>query len=137
MWICYRILLRVATDTGLLRFVFRYFFSFFTICLGFVPIMIASMFVMMKAFTGEAADEEIKAFEDAGKCTTEATMIIRTVASLNREDFFIQKYKEQLNIPLRKILSFFQIYSTFPLYFSDVFAAENFLLTFLSKFKKT
>ena len=49
---------------------------------------------MMKVFMGEAADKDRQVFEDAGKCTTEATMNIRTVASLGREDHFVEKYRK-------------------------------------------
>ena len=50
---------------------------------------------MMKVFMGEAADKDRQVFEDAGKCTTEATMNIRTVASLGREDHFVDKYRKR------------------------------------------
>jgi len=71
------------------------------VCLGFVPLLIGSTAVMMSVFTGDAADKERKAFEDASKCTTEATMNIRTVASLGREPHFVQQYEEQLVTPLK------------------------------------
>ena len=58
----------------------------------------------MKVFTGEAADKEALAFEECGKCTTEATMNIRTVAALTREDFFVARYEERLQTPLRRAL---------------------------------
>ena len=37
------------------------------------PLLIGSTAVMMSVFTGEAADKERAAFEEAGKCTTEAS----------------------------------------------------------------
>ena len=56
---------------------------------------------MMSVFTGEAADKERAAFEEAGKCTTEATMNVQTVAALGREPTFIEKYSVQLDVPLQ------------------------------------
>jgi len=56
---------------------------------------------MMSVFTGEAADKERAAFEEAGKCTTEATMNVQTVAALGREPTFIEKYTAQLDVPLQ------------------------------------
>ena len=44
---------------------------------------------------GDGATKDNAAFEEAGKCTTEATMNVQTVASLGRETTFIQKYKTQ------------------------------------------
>ena len=48
----------------------------------------------MKVFMGKAADKDRQVFEDAGKCTNEATMNIRTVASLGLEDHFVEKYRK-------------------------------------------
>ena len=70
-------------------------YSLFKVCFAFVPLMVITMTIMMKVFTGEAADKEALAFEESGKCTTEATMNVQTVASLGRETTFIQKYKTQ------------------------------------------
>ena len=50
------------------------------VCLGFIPLLIGSTAVMMSVFTGEAADKERAAFEEAGKCTTEATMNVQELA---------------------------------------------------------
>ena len=74
------------------------------VCFAFVPLMVITMTIMMKVFTGEAADKESLAFEESGKCTTEATMNIRTVAALTREDFFVQRYEERLQTPLKRAL---------------------------------
>ena len=63
--------------------------------------LMISQALMMKVFMGEAADKDRQVFEDAGKCTTEATMNIRTVASLGREDHFVTKYKDQLSAPVK------------------------------------
>ena len=71
------------------------------VCLGFIPLLIGSTAVMMSVFTGEAADKERAAFEEAGKCTTEATMNVQTVAALGREPTFIEKYSVQLDVPLQ------------------------------------
>ena len=48
---------------------------------------------------GEGADKDNTAFEEAGKCTTEATMNVQTVASLGRENTFVQKYESQDSFP--------------------------------------
>ena len=49
----------------------------------------------MQMMQGDGATKDNAAFEEAGKCTTEATMNVQTVASLGRETTFIQKYKTQ------------------------------------------
>ena len=51
--------------------------------------------IEMKMMQGDGATKDNAAFEEAGKCTTEATMNVQTVASLGRENTFIQKYKTQ------------------------------------------
>lgn len=43
--------------------------------------------------------KESKSFEKAGSIATEATMCIRTVASLTKEDKFIERYVEALQFP--------------------------------------
>ena len=54
------------------------------LCLGFVPIMAGTGFFMMQLFSGKMAMKEQKAYENAGKIATEATLNIRTVASLGK-----------------------------------------------------
>jgi len=56
--------------------------------------------IEMQMMQGDGATKDNAAFEEAGKCTTEATMNVQTVASLGRENTFIQKYKTQLDQPL-------------------------------------
>merc|ERR1711990_1204996 len=56
--------------------------------------------IEMQMMQGDGATKDNAAFEEAGKCTTEATMNVQTVASLGRETTFIQKYKTQLDQPL-------------------------------------
>ena len=51
----------------------------------------------MQMMQGNGATKDNEAFEEAGKCTTEATMNVQTVASLGRENTFIEKYKTQVN----------------------------------------
>ena len=48
------------------------------VCLGFVPIMAGTGFFMMQLFSGKMALKEQKAYENAGKIATEATLNIRT-----------------------------------------------------------
>lgn len=70
------------------------------VCTAFVPIMAASGFFMMSLFSGKMALKEQKAFENAGQIATEATLNIRTVASLARERTFYTRYIESLQIPI-------------------------------------
>ena len=74
------------------------------VCLAFIPVLMISQALMMKVFMGEAADKDRQVFEDAGKCTTEATMNIRTVASLGREEHFVGKYRSQLDKPVQNAI---------------------------------
>ena len=66
------------------------------LCLGFVPIMAGTGFFMMQLFSGKMAMKEQKAYENAGKIATEATLNIRTVASLGK--IFKNKLKISLLI---------------------------------------
>ena len=50
----------------------------------------------MQMMQGNGATKDNEAFEEAGKWTTEATMNVQTVASLGRENTFIEKYKTQV-----------------------------------------
>ena len=47
------------------------------------------------------AQKEQLAFEKAGKIATEATINIRTVASLAREKTFYDRYLESLQLPIQ------------------------------------
>ena len=69
------------------------------VCLGFVPIMAGTGFFMMQLFSGKMALKEQKAYENAGKIATEATLNIRTVASLAREKTFYDNYMKEVAIP--------------------------------------
>jgi ATP-binding cassette subfamily B (MDR/TAP) protein 1 len=80
---------------------FYYSWRLTLVCFAFVPLIILSSVMLMDSFSGEGAEKELKAFEEAGKASTEATMNIRTVASLNREKYFVEKYQKDLDIPLR------------------------------------
>ena len=79
---------------------FYYSWMLTLVCLAFVPFIIITTALMMAIFTGEIGDEEQKAVEHAGKIATEATINIRTVASLGREDAFATKYEENMTKPL-------------------------------------
>ena len=68
---------------------------------AFVPVMAFCQAMLYSVFMGDAADKDRVVFEEAGQCTTEATMNIRTVASLGREEYFINKYQEKLDTPLK------------------------------------
>ena len=80
---------------------FYYSWELTLVCFGFVPFIILSSVMLMDTFSGEGAEKELKSFEEAGKASTEATMNVRTVASLGRERFFIEKYESELNKPLQ------------------------------------
>ena len=55
--------------------------------------MVITWGLMLKIFTGQVGEEEQKALEEAGKIATEATINIRTVADLGREETFAQKFE--------------------------------------------
>ena len=63
--------------------------------------MALSGFAAMAIFSGKVAENERKAYEEAGKIATEATLNIRTVASLAREEKFYSNYVEQMNVPAK------------------------------------
>ena len=75
---------------------FAYEWRLTLVCFAFVPFMIGSMAIMMRIFAGEEADKENEAFEEAGKCTTQATMNIRTVSSLHIQEVFVKRYERNL-----------------------------------------
>ena len=64
--------------------------------------MALSGFAAMAIFSGKVAEKERKAYEEAGKIATEATLNIRTVASLAREKKFHENFVEQNAIPAAK-----------------------------------
>lgn len=45
------------------------------------------------------SSQEAKAYEEAGKIATEATLNLRTVASLTKEEKFFKNYEKSLNVP--------------------------------------
>merc|ERR1719436_503742 len=59
---------------------------------AFMPPMTITQMFMISLFTGKVGDKEQKIMEEVGKVATEATIQIRTVADLGREDNFIEKY---------------------------------------------
>ena len=63
--------------------------------------MALSGFAAMAIFSGKVAENERKAYEEAGKIATEATLNIRTVASLAREEKFYSNYVDQMSIPAK------------------------------------
>ena len=50
--------------------------------------------------TGKLADNERKAFEEAGKNSSQAMANIRTLASLNQERLFLHNFEKLISIPL-------------------------------------
>ena len=81
---------------------FYYCWQLTLVCLAFVPVMALSGFAAMSIFSGKVAEKERKAYEEAGKIATEATLNIRTVASLAREKRFYDNFVEQNAIPASK-----------------------------------
>nr|XP_039263789.1 ATP-dependent translocase ABCB1-like isoform X2 [Styela clava] len=80
---------------------FAYGWQLTLITLCFVPFMIIAGFIMMRLLTGKSGTES-KAYEKAGSIATEATLNIRTVASLTKEQYMFDKYKEALVFPFSK-----------------------------------
>nr|CAB3219616.1 multidrug resistance protein 1A-like [Phallusia mammillata] len=80
---------------------FGYSWQLTLLTLGFVPLMAVAGMLQMKVFTGQASAES-KAFEDAGQIATEATLNIRTVASLTKEPTFEEKYRTAMTLPYEK-----------------------------------
>jgi ABC-type bacteriocin/lantibiotic exporter with double-glycine peptidase domain len=80
----------------LLSFVFSWTITL--LVLAFVPLMIISGVLQTKMMTGfSSKDKEV--IEEAGKITNEAIGNIRTVTSLSKQDYFVQKYVEKITIP--------------------------------------
>ncbi|CBY12477.1 unnamed protein product [Oikopleura dioica] len=65
---------------------------------AFLPFMIVTQALMMKLMTGNFGGKEQQAIENASKVATEATMNIRTVASLGREGYFGKVYKDNIDV---------------------------------------
>ena len=82
---------------------FLYEWRLTLVCVAFLPFMIGSTILMMKSHTGRSSKKDQKAFEEAGKCATEATMNLRMVTALTREDFFVDKYQSELRHPLASL----------------------------------
>merc|ERR1719209_842781 len=83
-----------------LSIAFYYEWRLTLIIFAFMPFLTIGSMIEMQMMQGDGATKDNAAFEEAGKCTTEATMNVQTVASLGRETTFIQKYKTQLDQPL-------------------------------------
>ncbi|XP_033762523.1 ATP-dependent translocase ABCB1-like [Pecten maximus] len=67
------------------------------VVLAFMPLMIAAGVIHGKKLTGFSKGDKSVA-EESGKLTSEAINNIRTVASLTREQSFIDKYERFLNV---------------------------------------
>lgn len=67
---------------------------------GFAPLMMIGGFVQMRVMTGGVKGDK-KALEQAGKISVEAVENIRTVVTLTKEDYFLNQYKSQTEIPLK------------------------------------
>ncbi|XP_069111959.1 ATP-dependent translocase ABCB1-like isoform X2 [Argopecten irradians] len=73
------------------------------VVLGGVPILAAAGYLQFKVVTGQHKGDQ-KTLENAGKVASEAIENIRTVQTLNRENFFFQEYYDSLKGPLRTFL---------------------------------
>ncbi|XP_076808163.1 ATP-dependent translocase ABCB1-like [Clavelina lepadiformis] len=80
---------------------FAYGWQLTLLTLAFVPFMIGAGVITMKVLTGQSG-QELKSYEKAGSIATEATLNMRTVASLTKERGFFSKYEEALQEPYRQ-----------------------------------
>jgi len=83
---------------------FAYGWKLTLITLAFVPFMILAGILTMKIMTGKSGSES-KAFEESGQISQEATVNIRTVVSLTREDYFDNKFQKSLDEPNKQAVS--------------------------------
>ncbi|XP_069110560.1 ATP-dependent translocase ABCB1-like [Argopecten irradians] len=70
------------------------------VILAFMPLMVAAGVINGKKLQGFSKGDK-SLTEDAGKLTSEAISNIRTVASLTREQSFVEKYNEFLDVILK------------------------------------
>ena len=79
---------------------FYYSWKLTLVIMGFAPFLMFAGSVNMKIFKNFAA-EEAKKLTDASDVANQAIMNIRTVASLGKEQYFIDKFTELIHKPYR------------------------------------
>lgn len=83
-----------------LTIAFYYSWKLTLLIIGFGPLLLFSGAAHMKVFTN-FADEQSANLIDASAIATEAIMNIRTVASIGKEEYFVEKYKQRLLEPYK------------------------------------
>lgn len=73
------------------------------VSLAFVPMLVIAGIFEMRALAGHTAKNK-QLMEEAGKIAVEAVENIRTVAQLNVEEVFLQKYHDCLEGPYKQAL---------------------------------
>ncbi|XP_053483597.1 ATP-dependent translocase ABCB1 isoform X1 [Ictalurus furcatus] len=68
--------------------------------LAFMPFIIGSHFIQMRALGGHASKDQ-SALEMSGKISTEAVENFKTVVALTKEEAFFQKFNDSLSKPYR------------------------------------
>ncbi|XP_067650302.1 ATP-dependent translocase ABCB1-like [Haliotis asinina] len=90
------ILEAMGTVSAALVIAFIYGWKLTLIVLCFMPIMIAAGVIQGRVFKGFAKADKVHV-EQAGRICSETTANIRTVASLNTEKVFVDKYEDIIN----------------------------------------
>ncbi|KAK6165339.1 hypothetical protein SNE40_022285 [Patella caerulea] len=79
-----------------LAIAFAYGWKLSLVILSFIPVIILSGIIQGRMTTGFSKSDS-GSLETAGKICSEAVDNIRTVAALNRDDIFLQKYEDVVN----------------------------------------
>ena len=82
----------------ILSFVFGWAIAL--VILAFVPLIVISGVLQTKMLTGFSSKDK-KVLEEAGKISIESISNIKTVAILNKEKYFIDKYRAKLDVPFK------------------------------------
>uniref|UniRef100_A0A914DR54 Uncharacterized protein n=1 Tax=Acrobeloides nanus TaxID=290746 RepID=A0A914DR54_9BILA len=90
----------VVTLIGAIVIGFAYGWQLALVLLAIIPLIIGSGYFEMKMHFGRAFDATAL-LEDAGKVATEAVENIRTVAGLNKQLIFHEKYSQHVNDPYK------------------------------------
>ncbi|XP_025093405.1 LOW QUALITY PROTEIN: multidrug resistance protein 1-like [Pomacea canaliculata] len=98
-----QILEAVATLTSALIIAFVFGWKLTLVVLAFLPIIIASETMKGKVIADSAKSEKSQ-LQEAGKICSEAVDNIRTVASLNRADIFIERLESLVDVTKRTVV---------------------------------
>ena len=91
---------------------FVYSWQLTLLLLAFSPVMIAGGYVETLMITGVAKGDK-EAIEGAGQIAVAAIQNIRTVAQLNKEEYFAEKYATCFEIPFRSALKRAHVFGLF------------------------